>query len=168
MNMMAEKAKARQPSNFVGLKTVQMKVDDVFLERNFICNCGTEALSILAGKFEEEDIWLDPVSYICSYCNQKNKIFDSQTDGYDGLLCGGSASMQNNDQEIIKCPKCQEEKFKLKADIAYNINFDEPEEFEELDDEFKSRLSDLYDALSLSATCVACDNIFTIGDWELA
>ncbi len=166
--MMALKAKDRQPTNFDGLQTTAMVVEGVILHRTFQCACGNDHLNILAGKWPDQKTWLDPVQFTCQGCGASKEIFNSQTDGYDGKLCGGAACLQNPDYELVECPECNGRDLRLKASIFYNIDYDDPRELAELDDDFKAVLGDLYDALGLSGVCKECENEFPIGDWELA
>ena len=168
MNMMSTKAMDRQPTNFDGLSTAAMKIDGVVLARSLKCVCGNEHLQIFAGKWPEEAAWLDPVKYECSACGVSKEIFNSQTDGYDGILCGGGNCLQNSDSELVRCLSCGSSELKLTASLFYNIDYDDPQELAELNDEQKAALSDLYDALALSGTCKACAREIHIGDWELA
>lgn len=168
MNMMSTEAMGRQPANFDGLQTSEMKVEGVILHRTFKCSCGNEHLYVFAGPWSEGVAWLDPIKVECSACLAEREIFNSQTDGYDGKLCGGASCMQNANSEIVKCPNCDGRELQLKASIFYNIDFYHPQELAELNEEQKTKLSDLYDALGLSGTCKACGNEVQIGDWELA
>ncbi len=168
MNMMASRAMNRQPSNFDGLQTTSMCVEGIALHRAFQCACGNDRLKLFAGKWPEQDTWLDPIRFECSACGVSKEIFNSQTDGYDGKLCGGACCLQNADQESVRCPLCGGHELKLKASICYNVDYDDPQELAGLDDEHKAALSDLYDAMELSCVCVVCENDFPIGDWELA
>ena len=168
MNMMSTKAMDRQPKNFTGLLTSAMEIEGVILHRSFKCVCGNRYVRILAGEWANCDAWLDPVSFECVECGAAKEIFNSQTDGYDGILCGGASCMQNSQSEKVQCSSCSGDAFALNASLFYNIDFDDPRELDELTGTQKAELSDLYDALSLAGTCKACGTETHIGNWELA
>jgi hypothetical protein len=162
----ASRALERQPTNFDGLVTNSIETDGLIVTRHLSCACGSDEGRIIAGKGTEEVEWLDPLHFICSKCGAKVSFFDSQRDGYDGLLNGGACSMQSENEIDVECPGCKSSVLGLAAALFYNI---EPDDLDEcIEEDQKSVVSDFYDALSIEACCKKCGIRFSVGDWELA
>ena len=160
------RAAERQPSNFAGLRTEVIAVDDLAVTRAIACECGGRTGRVLAGELLPGWGWLDPLTWLCGACARAHDFFDSGRDGYDGRLGIPTQSQQATSRAEIGCPRCGAREFAIQCQLIYNIEAAELDEI--LGPDKAHLLSDYFDWLEVSATCAACHHRFSVGDWELA
>ena len=157
-------AAKRQPTNFQGLKSVVVGVDDIFVTRSLLCECGSDTGRLIAGEFSE-GMWADPLTWVCSVCDTAHNFFDSSRDGYDGRHGHGSSYDQPEVQTEISCSGCGGKPMRVRCELIYNIDLSE---FEEDLGENLHLISDYFDALGVNAECAGCRQKLDVGNWELA
>ena len=158
------RAAERQPTNFDGLDTVVVAVDDLGVTRAIACTCGSPTGRVLAGR-QDNWGWPDPLNFACDACGTRTKFFDSARDGYDGRCGHGTTHQQGFDEVAVACPNCGTVSLRVQCVLTHNIDASE------LDDMLGERshlLSDYFDWLDVDATCTACRQRFNVGSWELA
>ena len=158
------RAAERQPTNFDGLATEVVAVDELAVTRALACSCGGRTGRLIAGE-PFEGMWLDPLAFACESCGREVIFFDSDRDGYDGRLGHGTTHLQATSLAAIACPGCGGSSLKVRCELIHNI------EASELDDMLGDRahlLSDYFDALVVTAECASCGGDIHVGDWELA
>ena len=160
------RAAERQPSNFEGLKTEVIAVDELAVTRAIACACGSRTGRVLAGEQSPELGWLDPLTWICSACERSCNFFDSARDGYDGRFGHGTTYYQATRQEVLSCPECGAQTLEVLCALTYNN--DAAELDEALGPDKSEQLSDYFDWLDVNAKCGSCQCRFQIGSWELA
>ena len=160
------RAAERQPTNFDGLKTEVVDVDDLVVTRSIACQCGNPTGRVIAGEPLPDWGWLDPLTWVCDGCEKSHNFFDSARDGYDGRLGHGTTHRQAENQVEIDCPECGGQSLQVQCPLAYNVAASELDDI--LGPNKSHRLTDYFDWLEAKAECVSCRRRFTIGDWELA
>lgn len=160
------RAAERQPSNFEGLETEVVAVDDLAVTRSIACRCGSRTGRVLAGERSAEGCWLDPLTWVCSACESSHNFFDSARDGYDGRFGHGSSYDQATERSYIGCPQCGAQPLEVQCRLVYNIDASELDE--DLGPERSEQLPDFFDWLAVTAECASCRHRFDIGEWELA
>jgi DNA-directed RNA polymerase subunit RPC12/RpoP len=157
-------AAERQPTNFEGLKSEVVQIDDIFVTRSLICGCGSDTGRLFGGKFSE-GMWGDPLTWVCTGCRTAHNFFDSARDGYDGRFGHGSCYEQAQETAEICCPSCGGKILRVRCGLAYN---NDPSDFEEDLGENLHLISDYFDGLDVNAECTYCQRGFNVGTWELA
>jgi hypothetical protein len=161
-NSTLRRASANLPDNFAGLRTISTTADSISVSRELGCSCGSDTGTVIATS-DDASGYLDPVSFRCATCQQTTTFFDSQTDGYDGRLNGGSAYQQGRNPEPTTCSACGSVLAKLECGLAYNIDFEDDGQPELMDD-----AENYFDGIDISASCAECGERRHIGAWELA
>lgn len=160
------RAAERQPTNFEGLETKVVAVDEFVVTRSIACRCGSRAGRVLAGEHLPECGWLDPLTWDCGICGRSHNFFDSSRDGYDGRLGHGTSSRQATELAYVSCPECGGQSLEVQCQLVHNIDASELDEM--LGPGQSDQLSDYFDWLAVTAQCASCKRRFDIGDWELA
>jgi DNA-directed RNA polymerase subunit RPC12/RpoP len=160
------RAAERQPSNFEGLETEVIAVDDLVVTRSIACRCGSRTGRVLAGERLAEWGWLDPLTWVCSACERSHVFFDSAQDGYDGRFGHGTSHAQATKQAAISCPECGAQMLEVQCGLVHNIDASELDEA--LGPDKSKQFSDYFDWLNVNAECASCQRQFPVGDWELA
>ena len=158
------RAAERPPTNFDGLETTVVAVDELAVVRVLACTCGGRTGRLLAGERDGEG-WLDPLGFACDSCGRTVNFFDSARDGYDGRFGHGTTHVQATQTAAIACPGCGGASLKVRCELIHNID---ASEFDELLGKFAHLLSDYFDALVVEAECASCGGEIYVGDWELA
>ena len=161
----AARGAERQPTNFDGLDTIVVEVDDIIVTRALACPCGSQTGRVRAGEQREDGGRLDPLTFVCDACDEAVKFFDSARDGYDGRFGNGTSYHQASTEAEVGCPACGGRSLGVRCRLHYNI--DASERDEQLGEQIHL-LSDYFDALTVNAVCASCRRKFGIGDWELA
>lgn len=160
-----ERAAGRQPSNFEGLNTTVIAVDDLTVTRTLACQCGTKTGRVRAGE-DSENVRLDTLTWICDGCGKAHVFFDSDRDGYDGRFGNGTSYDQATNLAEIACPECSAKSHLVECQLIYNI--DAAELDDALGPDGSGQLSDYFDAIDVNAECASCQRTFNVGSWELA
>jgi len=126
------------------------------------CDCGSSTWHI-RGYRPEPKLVLCPLSLECSKCGRCRMLFDIERHGYDAELGNGCFSRRLEGQEVAyQCVKCEGRVFSATAVVSYQM------EEEDVDDEMRPKLQDLFDTFALHVVCLACARYATICDYECA
>ena len=143
-------------------KTNPNESHNAFSHFSLDCDCGSNAWRI-RGYCPEPKLLLCPLTLECSKCGRGCELFDIEQHGYDAELGNGCFSRRLEGQEVdFRCAKCEGRLFSATAVVSYQM--DE----EDIDDEMRPRLQDLFDTFALHVTCLACGHRTTACDYECA
>jgi hypothetical protein len=126
------------------------------------CDCGSEMWRI-RGYRPDPKLILCPLTLECTGCGRVGELFDIERHGYDAELGNGCFSRRMEGPEVdLHCANCEGHAFSATAVVSYQM------EEEDIDDEMRPKLQDLFDTFALSITCSACGRRKTVCDYECA
>lgn len=143
-----------------GLDVVAEKIESQFSDvcvHGIQCKCGNQNFIVL-GQGEAEDKYLhDPIALICTECKTRIVVFDSQKDGYDGVLENNPISQIRPEKEKkLYCPLCKKEIFKVVLGYEYSVSEDEAMEIIKEND-LKFGPEELFTWINGYAKCESCN-----------
>ncbi|MFS0736412.1 hypothetical protein ABC347_05115 [Sphingomonas sp. 1P06PA] len=160
----ARSAAESPPRNFNGLVAVSEGVQDVFVRWRLQCPCSSTFGRIVAGEVVDRE-HLDPVRFDCRQCGKSVTFFDSNRDGYDGLLNGGASYRQAKSSVPVTCRQGHTDRFVCLVELSYNID---ATEIVEIVSEDGGSTSDYFDVINIHGKCLECGDLVQVGDWECA
>ncbi|MBI1248263.1 hypothetical protein GC197_10555 [bacterium] len=163
------------PACLGGFETKRVPLaDDTWdgrVEWKIACPCGSDSGKILgyslAGlqpSYDGPTVFVTPLAFQCSACEQVIEIIDTDKHGYDGELGHGAATIRGEGaRTTFACQSCQHTTFRLVTCFQhsqFDIIEDEPE--------LEPVAQNYFDWFECQASCMNCGTEQSVGDYELA
>lgn len=122
------------------------------------CSCGNEYFEI----WESNEQLI--VKVICKQCKKEWVIFDSGKHGWNGFVCGEDFLDRDLPYNKYRCPKCEEDSYKVVVHISSQGREDFIDECLSTDDSFsEDDWIDAFEWISISLTCKNCGEL--VEEW---
>ena len=131
------------------------------------CKCGSMNF-LIKGRYEnvpgyKEQCLFSPILLSCSKCSVNEVIFDANIHGYNAEYDQDSPQSIDKQTNSYACPSCNNDHFEVITHHHYPDDL-----FSEEFSDFKVRLQDLFDSISIYGLCTKCSKLSSATDFECA
>jgi hypothetical protein len=116
-------------------------------------------------EWDSSEVFISPLTLVCSACGFAAAFFDTATDGYDPEACNVSTLMRAEGVEGPATCACGGTRF-----AAVTCRFSYPDDLGELQEVQEGELAaeNLFTWFSVEGRCLSCNKPMTIADFECA